>query len=380
MARVSDIILKQENFRRHVLALQPSENTIPRKAIRALSSDFEQRYSLVINSNYRNQTIHNAYAGTKHSEELVEEVERLAIKAFKTGFADVRPIAGHLAAMQVLGSLLKKRDNFLYIPIEKGGYDGYTPPFLPTLLGLEGKEIPMDGWKIDYDRLSKIKGNFRAVVLGASLFLHPYDLKRIREIFPESLILYDASHVLGLLATGTFQKNFNEADVIYGSTHKNFPGPQGGLIVGKKELEHDIKSNPIWNYYDNFHLSRIAALGISLEYLLRSNYGKKCLENRKKLVSSLEERNVRLANAPDVSESAMFLLDYDNLPEISRKLEEANILVDSVGRVGVNEITMRGLAPKHMNAVGEALEEGLKLNRKSAKRIVRDLLNQMTWP
>lgn len=380
MAGVSDLISKQETFRRNVLALQPSENTIPREALKAMSSDFEQRYSLVIDSRYRNQRIHNAYAGTKHSEALVEEVERLARKAFKSSFADVRPIAGHLAAMQTLGSLLKKGDRFLYIPIEKGGYDGYTPPFLPTLLGLEGKEIPMKGWKIDYDRLSRVRGNFKAVILGASLFLHPYDMKRIREIFPESLILYDASHVLGLLATGTFQKDFNDADVIYGSTHKNFPGPQGGLIVGKKELEEGIKSNPIWNYYDNFHLSRIAALGISLEHLLKSNYGERCLENRKQLVSSLEDRKVRLSNRPEVSESAMFLLDYDNAPEISRRLEASNILVDSVGRVGVNEVTMRGLTPENMDLVGRALWEGLESDAASAKKTVKELLELMTWP
>ncbi|MGC8618370.1 MAG: hypothetical protein ACP5UZ_06480 [Thermoplasmata archaeon] len=380
MVGVSDLILKQEKFRENVLPLQPSENTIPRKALKALSSDFEQRYSLVLDSSYREQTIHNAYAGTKYSEALVEEVEKLARKTFKSGFADVRPIAGHLAAMQVLGSLLKKGEKFLYIPLENGGYDGYTPPFLPALLGLEGKEIPMKGWKIDYEKLSKIKGNFRAVILGASLFLHPYDMKIVKETFPESLILYDASHVLGLLANGTFQRDFNEADVVYGSTHKNFPGPQGGLIVGKREFEEKIKSNPIWNYYDNFHLSRIAALGISLEYLLERNYGKICLENRKHLVASLKERDVKLANLPDVSESAMFLLNYENAPEISRKLEDANILVDGVGRVGVNEITMRGLTARNMDTVGEAVEEGLKFNRASARKIVKELLDQMTWP
>ena len=380
MSRVSEIISNQENFRRSVLPLQPSENTIPRQALKALSSDFEQRYSLVIDSDYRSLDVHNAYAGTKHSEALVEEVERLARKAFKSEFADVRPIAGHLAAMQVLGSLLRKGDRFLYVPLSKGGYDGYTPPFLPTLLGVEGTEIPMKGWKIDYGKLERMKGNYKAIILGASLFLHPYDMKRIKESFPNSLILYDASHILGLLATGTFQKDFNVADVIYGSTHKNFPGPQGGLIVGNKDLEKKIKSSPIWNYYDNFHLSRIAALGISLEYLSRSGYGKMCLENRRLLVASLNDRKIRLANKPEVSESAMFLLDYENSPEVSRKLETANILVDSVGRVGTNEVTMRGLLPKHMNLVGEALEEGLKSNILNAKKVVKNIISEMIWP
>ena len=140
------------------------------------------------------------------------------------------------------------------------------------------------------------------------------------------------------------------------------------------------RSHPIWNYYDNFHLSRIAALGISLEYLSKSNYGKRCLDNRSALVSALIERKVKLANMPQVSESAMFLLDYENSPRISRRLETSNILVDSVGRVGVNEITMRGLNPKQMDLVGEALSEGLRSNVTSAKKMVKQLVNSMIWP
>ncbi len=380
MPSIYELIRRQEGIRRRALPLQPSENTIPREALKALSSDFEQRYSLVVDSEYRGQKIHNAYAGAKYSEELMKEVERLAKVVFRSGFADVRPIAGHLAAMQVLGNLLEKGESFLYIPLNKGGYDGYTPDYLPHLLGIRGTEIPMDGWKIDYERLSRIKGHFKAVVLGASLFLHPYDIRRVRELFPDSHILYDASHVFGLLATDTFQKDFHEADVIYGSTHKNFPGPQGGLIVGRRELEGRVKEGAIWKYYDNFHLSRIAALGISLEYIRKSDYGKRCLENRKELVTALRERNIRLSNEPEVSESAMFLLGYDNPPEISQRLEEANILVDSVGRIGVNEITMRGLGKKYMNLVSEALEEGLRKDVSSAKKTVKKLLEQMTWP
>lgn len=380
MVEVSEIIARQENFRRNVLALQPSENTIPRKALKALSSDFEQRYSLVIDSDYRNQNIHNAYAGTKHSEALIDKVERLARSAFKTEFADVRPISGHLAAMQVLGSTLKVGDRFLYIPVNKGGYDGYTPPYLPTLLRLKGKEIPMNGWKIDYERMARLQGGYKSVILGASIFLHPYDIGKIREMFPRALILYDASHVLGLLATGEFQKDLSQVDVIYGSTHKNFPGPQGGLIVGKRIHERAVKADPIWKYYDNFHLSRIAALGISLEFLVRSRYGHQCLENTKQLVKSLKERKVQLANQPYVTESAMFLLDYENIPSISKKLEDANILVDSIGRIGLNEVTMRGLKPKHMDLIAEALEEGIKSNTVSAKKIVKEVIELMTWP
>lgn len=380
MKTVEEIIKAQEDFRRGTIALQPSENTIPRKALKALSSDFEQRYSLVIDSKYRNSTIHNAYAGTNNSEILVETVERLAMSTFKKEFADVRPISGHLAAMQVVGNLLKAGERFLYIPVDKGGYDGYSDPYLPLLFRIKGREIPMKGWEIDYEKMEKLSGSYSAVILGASIFLHPYNLKRIKESFPDSLILYDASHVLGLLANGEFQRDLVLADVIYGSTHKNFPGPQGGIIVGKRKFEENVRAGSIWKYYDNFHLGRIASLGISLEYLHSNPYGKSCVENTRSLVKDLRERLIRLANLPKVTESAMFLLDYENVSVISERMESAGILIDRIGRIGLNEVTMRGLKPAHMNLLSEAIEDVMKNRIPEARNTIKSLLAEMTWP
>jgi glycine/serine hydroxymethyltransferase len=52
----------------------------------------------------------------------------------------------------------------------------------------------------------------------------------------DGLLVYDASHVFGLLAAGRFQQPLAEgADVIYGSTHKTLFGPQGGLILSNDE-------------------------------------------------------------------------------------------------------------------------------------------------
>ncbi|MEM4089438.1 MAG: hypothetical protein QXQ46_01585 [Thermoplasmatales archaeon] len=374
--KVSDIIRNQARFRKGVLPLQPSENTMPKDALSALSSDFEQRYSLVVNSSYRNQKIRNAYSGTKYSEILVDYVEKLAIRVFRSGFADVRPISGHIAAMQAIGNLLKKGDRFVYIPVESGGYDGYTVRYLPALFGLKGEEMPMKGWKIDYEKMRKMKDRYSAIILGASIFLHPYKIDEIREVFPSALILYDSSHVFGLLADGQFQPDFNKADVIYGSTHKNFPGPQGGLIIGKKDLEEKIKRDAIWMYYDNFHLSRISALGATLEHLERANYGEKCLKNTRSLVKAFIERDIKLANRPDVTESAMFLLDYENFPKISQRLERSNILIDSIGRVGANEITMLGFREKQMERIAEAVKLGMESKEAEARNIVGSLLKE----
>ena len=377
MPSISDLLKKQENLRRSVVPLQPSENVMTRNATMALSSDFNHRYSLSMDSEYRGSKMDNAYAGTRFSEELIEKTEKLAALSFKMDFADVRPISGHLAAMQVLGNLLKKGDSFLYIPQEWGGYDGYESIYLPRMFGLKGRKFPMKNWKIDYEKLGGIKTDYAALVLGASVFFHPYDLKKLRKFFPDSLILYDASHVLGLLSQGLFQKDLDLVDILYGSTHKNFPGPQGGIIIGKGEFENKIKEQVIWKYYDNFHLARIAALGISFEFLERSNYGLRCIKNTEALIKTLREFQVHFVNEPEVTESCMFMLDHENPAELSRKLERHHILIDRIGRVGLNEATMRGLRPQEMKVIGGVIKKVIYGEKFHSAAILRPVLDKM---
>ncbi|MGC8546720.1 MAG: hypothetical protein ACP5MU_03555 [Thermoplasmata archaeon] len=357
MYTIESLIGKQISFRKNVIPLQPSENIMPRKALEALSSDFNHRYSLVMDSDYRGIRIHNAYAGTEFSEELVETVEKLAISGTDFGFSDVRPISGHIAALQVLGNILKEGEKFLYIPEEWGGYDGYMQQYIPSLLHLKSEKIPMLNWKIDYQKLGKYGKDYSAIILGASIFFHPYDLKIVREMFPDSYILYDASHILGLIMQGEFQKNLSLIDVLYGSTHKNFPGPQGGLILGRKDLEENVKRNSIWKYYDNFHLGRIAALGISLEFLKNFEYAKKCIQNTQLLLKGLVENGVSIYNPPEFTESCMMMINHPEVARISMQLEKNNILIDRIGRVGLNEVTMMGLSKEHILKISTMISE-----------------------
>ena len=73
------------------------------------------------------------------------------------------------------------------------------------------------------------------VTFGGSLFLFPHPIKELKEVCNEvgAYVAYDAAHVLGLIAGGQFQDPLREgADFITSSTHKTFPGPQGGVVMG----------------------------------------------------------------------------------------------------------------------------------------------------
>lgn len=380
MESIENLINAQENFRKDVIPLQPSENIMTEMARKALASDFNHRYSLEIDSEYRGVKIHNAYAGTRFSEQLVRAVEKLAISDTPFDFADVRPISGHIAALQVIGNVLKEGDSFLYIPQEWGGYDGYEQPYIPSMLHLKSEKIPMKNWRIDYEKLSELRKDYSAIILGASIFFYPYDLRMIRELFPDSYIFYDASHVLGLIMQEEFQHDISVVDVLYGSTHKNFPGPQGGFILGKKELEGIVKRDSIWRYYDNFHLGRIAALGITLEFLKNFDYAKRCIRNTRAFETRLIENNISVVNPQELTESCMFMIDYPDAASISMKMENSGILIDRIGRIGLNEVTMMGMDQGNVLNTANLFSKIIKNEKFDNFRAIKDILGNIRSP
>ena len=103
-----------------------------------------------------------------------------------------------------------------------------------------------DGYHLDVpaslDLIEQSRPNL--AILGKSLFLFPEPVSQIGEVCSELKIplLYDGAHVLGLILGGCFQDPFREgAHFINASTHKTFPGPQRGVILGNLESEEELR-------------------------------------------------------------------------------------------------------------------------------------------
>ena len=70
--------------------------------------------------------------------------------------------------------------------------------------------------------------------MGKSLFLFPEPVKDFSKICEEKgiILIYDAAHVLGLIAGGLFQDPLGEgAFIMTGSTHKTYFGSQRGIVL-----------------------------------------------------------------------------------------------------------------------------------------------------
>jgi glycine hydroxymethyltransferase len=265
----------------------------------------------------------------------------------------------------------------LAIPPEQGGYDGYGPGYIPAVFGYTVRPLPADlpGHAVD---AAAAVGTIRrerphAVVLGQSFFLFPYPLREIAEAAHavDALVLYDASHVLGLIAGGEFQDPLREgADVVFGSTHKSFPGPQGGLLVTDREdLFRQLDPALVWRIFDNAHWNRIAGLAQTLLELERSGraYAETVVANARALGRGLADLGLPLvAEAEGFTRSHQLHLDRSRLRAryglgtgaLARRLEKERLLIDLVGRVGTAEVARLGLTPTEMPRLADLLVRG----------------------
>ena len=120
--------------------------------------------------------------------------------------------------------------------------------------GLNLVTYPWDEGRMEPDidaSLDLIRKNEPNLVLfGQSVFLFPTPMQELADAAHEcgSKVMYDGAHVMGLIAGGVFQDPLREgADVLTGSSHKTFPGPQGGFLLSNSD-------DPIFHKKLNNHI------------------------------------------------------------------------------------------------------------------------------
>jgi glycine hydroxymethyltransferase len=373
--------------------LIPSEN-VTSKAVRALlASDLGHRYTLFVNNMLHGVFIKNAYGGTKYTDLIEEEAEKVTNEVFQSKYCSLKPLSGHVAGIIMLSALCEQNDLILAIDAVHGGYDGYMQEYMPRILGLKADYLPFkeEEWNLDVSASCDLirKQRPKLVVIGASFILFPYDIKPLREACDDvgSYLGYDGSHVLGLIAGGEFQKPLaDRADILIGSTHKTFFGPQGGLIVTNREDVYNMINNRLaWYTLDNPHQNRIAALGQTmLEFNeFGSAYAKQVINNSKTLAKHLADAGIPVKfGHKGFTESHQVLLDIEDIKnklgynpkELLFTMEEQNIIIDSIGRLGSNEMTRRGCKEEEMKQIGEFMIRVLKKKEMGIKPEIEEFI------
>ncbi len=381
LERLSRTVKQHQDWRtKECLNLIPSENRGSAQMRSMFLSDLGNRYTAP----------DRFYRGTKFADELLSLTEELARKAFNARYADVRSLSGHTADMAVLLSLTEAGDRILSVSPENGGYPGITHLGLGKILRLENEYFAYDDDAVNIDpkESTPLMGGPKVAFFGSSYIPFPHPTRQLSSL-ADGVCVYDASHVLGLIAGGEFQDPLREGcSLMIGSTHKSFPGPQGGIILSNdEEAFTKVAGNLFPGIVDNVHLDRVAALAVSLVEMMQYGrpYAQSMVKNSQALAKALADEGVRLRGAAHgYSKSHQVLLDYEQprLKLLSTRLEQANIIVDEGGRVGTTEVTRMGYGPGEMETIAELLAM-IILGKKPAdfvQKKVRTLVKQFQQP
>lgn len=230
-------------------------------------------------------------------------------------------------------------------------------------------------YRIDVEKCRDLIAEHRPelIILGKSVILYREPVAEIRklvdELSPESVIMYDMAHVLGLVGPH-FQEPFREgAEFVTGSTHKTFFGTQRGIVAadyGRDDyrwpLWEAVKSRTFPGSVSNHHLGTMLGLLMAAYEMntFKGEYGPKVVANAKAFARALDSAGMDVAGDPALgwTETHQVVLNvgYGKGPEIAKRLEESNIIVNYQGRpedesfsvagglrLGVSEMTRFGM-------------------------------------
>jgi glycine hydroxymethyltransferase len=265
-----------------------------------------------------------------------------------------------LANLAVYAGLTDVGATIAALPPEGGGHFSHHEVGAAGIRGHRVVELPYADFDVDLEALPAFleREQPALIVLGGALMLFPH---RLAEVAAHGVpILYDASHMAGLIAGRRFQDPLGEgAAVMTFSTYKSYGGPPGGAIVTR---DADVASRVFRAVYPgltaNYDAGRLRGL---LEAATRQSaeYADRCIASAQALGQALHDAGVPVAAADrGFTESHHLAVQAD-----VEALERAGIYASTSGpyvRLGTQELMTRGLGPEDMPDIAARIVAALR--------------------
>jgi len=382
--RVLEAVNASGRLYRDSLPMIASENILSPMVARAVNSDLHGRYAEGLPGK-------RYYQGCEDFDTIESLGLESARRVFGCRFANIQSTSGTVSNMAALKALAMPGDTITAVSTADGGHISHARMGAVGVRGLNLVTYPwdIDRMEPDIDAACALirETEPQLALFGQSVFLFPTPLQEMADAAHEvgAKVMYDGAHVLGLIAGGQFQDPLHEgADVMTGSSHKTFPGPQGGFVLSDSDDEKfhkKLNSSIFPGTCSSYHLHHVAGKVVALAEFeaFGSDYARDIVANAKSLGAALaaegfdvlaEERGYTASHqvltrhgGPDSGagrraaatlEDAGIITNMNMLPGDTKAMSGPSGL-----RLGVPELTRVGMGADEMQDVARFFARAL---------------------
>lgn len=376
---IQELVNLTESFESYydmTLPLCAAENIISPFANMPLGMGFQERY--IVGNTYSYMEKDN-FIGSTYLLPFYQMISDKCQKIFHAKYTDARTLTGMNCLMMVLTALSKIGDSILILGASAGGHASVKP--IAERLGLNVGEVPFDFEKqdLDYDKLNSIlkSDEIKFVLLAPSDIIHPFEVEHIDT--SKTVLLYDVSQMLGLIGAGLIKNPLDSITniVMFGGTHKTFPGPASGIIMTNDENLHEqleTTINPIYIRHTQMH-QKVSLLFALVEFeIFGEAYEEHVVELSNALAKKLDDFGFEVGHSNDrysdthevfiYTDECLMNRIYDNSIRLGITLNKKHKeLFKGCGiRLGTQEIARYGWPVEAMVQVAEIISEISKEN------------------
>ncbi len=384
-SKVADLLKRaadnHEWRQRRAMNLIPSEMTAS-PMVRLLSiSDPAFRYA----EHRKAEAFYDAEVFYYQGTDFIDEVERLLVHELRAYLGcpevETRVISGQMANACVFSAMVeylnraqpkaepRRIRQIMNNHIVKGGHLSAQP--MGALRDFVARDprtdapavenfpmLPDNPFKMDVDETKRMLLTYRPelIIFGKSMVIHKEPVAEIRAFIDEqgldTVVMYDMAHVLGLVGPH-FQEPFAEgADLVTGSTHKTFFGPQRGIVgcafrepEERYDLWEAIQRRAFPGSVSNHHLGTLLGLLMAAYEMnhFKDDYQRAVIANAKAFARALKHQGLDVCGDPanDYTETHQVIVrvGYGAGPEVARRLEDNDIVCNyqEIGRASCRE-------------------------------------------
>ena len=372
---VRDAVKSSVELYRLGLGMIASENIVSPAVRDIVSSDLHGRYAEGLPGK-------RYYQGCDDFDTIEALGIDLAQQVFGASFANIQSVSGTVSNIGALKALAKPGDAITAVSTADGGHISHARMGAVGLRDLNLTTYPWDEERMEPDvdaackTIREVKP--KVALFGQSVFLFPTPLEEMAAAAKEvgASVMYDGAHVLGLIAGGQFQDPLREgADLMTGSSHKTFPGPQGGFLLSSSEdpvFQRRLNTAMFPGVCSSYHLHHVAGKVMALAEFMEYGeaYAKDTVTNAQAFAASLASEGFDvLAESRGYTASHQVLTRHGDLDsgagaKAAKQLEDAGIITNmnmlpgdtkalspSGLRLGVQELTRVGFTPDDMEEV-----------------------------